>query len=81
MVFGRRHEALLALLGPGPQTLDALVEQGIVYRAGTRPPVFGTSVERRTIEQHLARAVERGEVAVVPSDATDGSVQRYRVAR
>ena len=86
VVFGRRHDALLALLADGAShTLDALVEHGIVYRAGTRPPVFGTSVERRTIEQHLARAVERGDVAVVPSDGVDDgcddNAPRYRVAR
>lgn len=76
VVFGRRHEALLALLARDPQTLDALVDHGIVYRAGTRPPVFGTSVERRTIEQHLARAVGRGEVVV---DEHDGAPV-YRTA-
>lgn len=86
VVFGRRHEALLALLADGAShTLDALVERGIVYRAGTRPPVFGTSVERRTIVQHLARAVERGEVAAVPpdraDDGADDGAQRYRVAQ
>ena len=53
-VFGRRQQSLLALLDE-PPTFDELVEQGIVYRAGTRPPLFGESVERRSIQQHLDR--------------------------
>lgn len=81
VVFGRRHESLLALLESGPQTLETLVEHGIVYRAGTRPPVFGTSVERRTIEQHLARAIERGEVTMDATGGNDSGVPRYRVVR
>lgn len=78
-VFGRRHEVLLGLLSSGPQSLDALVDHGIVYRPGTRPAVFGTSVERRTIEQHLARAIERGEVAVDVDERDRTRV--YRVIR
>jgi glyoxylase-like metal-dependent hydrolase (beta-lactamase superfamily II) len=53
-VFGRRQQNLLALLDT-PLTFDDLVVQGIVYRAGTRPPLFGESVERRSIQQHLDR--------------------------
>jgi glyoxylase-like metal-dependent hydrolase (beta-lactamase superfamily II) len=60
-VFGRRTESLLALLAER-RTVDELVDIGIVYRAGTRPAVFGTSVERRTIRQHLDRAVADGAV-------------------
>ncbi|MEY4010155.1 MAG: hypothetical protein RLZZ93_847 [Actinomycetota bacterium] len=62
--FQRREGALLALLAT-PQSLDELVAEGIVYRAGTRPALFGDSVERRTIEQHLHRLVSNGAVEVV----------------
>lgn len=62
--FGRRADALLALLDR-PRTFDALVEEGIVYRAGTRPALFGESVERRTIQQHLDRLVADGSVELV----------------
>lgn len=60
-VFDRRDGSLLALLDE-PRTLDQLVDVGIVYRAGTRPPVFGDSVERRSIEQHLERLSAAGLV-------------------
>jgi glyoxylase-like metal-dependent hydrolase (beta-lactamase superfamily II) len=65
-VFGRREQMLLGLL-TAPRTFDELVADGIVYRAGTRPPLFGDSVERRSIEQHLHRLVADGRVL------TDGS--------
>ena len=65
----RRTDDLLALLAGGPQTFDQLLATGIVYRAGTRPPLFGESVERHSIERHLARLVADGTVA------TDG--QQY----
>lgn len=67
-VFARRAQALLDLLH-SPRTFDELVADGIVYRAGTRPPLFGESVERRSIEQHLERLVADGAVV------TDG--QQY----
>jgi glyoxylase-like metal-dependent hydrolase (beta-lactamase superfamily II) len=60
-VFARREETLLGLLA-GPRTIDELVADGIVYRAGTRPPVFGDSVERRSILQHLDRLLSDGAV-------------------
>ena len=62
--FQRREDALLALLAE-PRTLDELVEHGIVYRAGTRPPLFGTPVEKRTIEQHLDRLLANAAIEVV----------------
>ena len=62
--FQRREDALLALLAE-PRTLDELVEHGIVYRAGTRPPLFGTPVEKRTIEQHLDRLLANAVIEVV----------------
>lgn len=67
-VFDRRARSLLDLLHTR-RTFDELVDDGIVYRAGTRPPLFGESVERRSIEQHLHRLVADGAVA------TDG--QQY----
>jgi glyoxylase-like metal-dependent hydrolase (beta-lactamase superfamily II) len=59
--FRRREDALLALLVQ-PRSFDELVDHGIVYRAGTRPAVFGESVERRTIQQHLDRLLADGSV-------------------
>ncbi len=61
--FRRREDALLALLQQ-PRSFDDLVAEGIVYRAGTRPAVFGESVERRTIQQHLDRLRANGAVEV-----------------
>ncbi|HTH05260.1 MAG TPA: MBL fold metallo-hydrolase [Ilumatobacteraceae bacterium] len=58
----RRADALWALL-EAPQTLDELQITGIVYRPGTRPPIFGDSVERFSIERHLARLLADGVVA------------------
>jgi glyoxylase-like metal-dependent hydrolase (beta-lactamase superfamily II) len=55
-VIGRREQALLNLLD-APKTLDELVAVGIVYRPGTAPAVFGESVERRSISQHLDRLI------------------------
>ena len=68
-VFARREQSLLDLLAT-PRTFDELVAEGIVYRAGTRPPLFGDSVERRSIEQHLQRAIANGVVV--------GDGERYR---
>lgn len=62
--FRRREEALLALLHQ-PRSFDELVAEGIVYRRGTRPPVFGESVERRTIGQHLDRLLADGRVGLL----------------
>jgi glyoxylase-like metal-dependent hydrolase (beta-lactamase superfamily II) len=61
-VIDRRDDDLLALL---PATLDELVGEGIVYRKGSRPPMFGDSVERRTISMHLQRLSDRGALAQV----------------
>jgi glyoxylase-like metal-dependent hydrolase (beta-lactamase superfamily II) len=61
--FQRREDALRALLQQ-PRSFDDLVAEGIVYRAGTRPAVFGESVERRTIQQHLDRLIANGAVEV-----------------
>jgi glyoxylase-like metal-dependent hydrolase (beta-lactamase superfamily II) len=60
-VIDRREGALLDLLAE-PRTLDELAAVGIVYRAGTAPPVFGLPVERRSIAQHLERLVGAGRV-------------------
>jgi glyoxylase-like metal-dependent hydrolase (beta-lactamase superfamily II) len=65
--FQRREHALLALLEV-PRTEEQLLAEGIVYRKGTRPQLFGDSVERRTIEQHLQRLVGRGAVELVDGE-------------
>lgn len=67
--ISRREVALLELLAQR-RTLEQLVEIGIVYRPRTRPPLFGDSVEQRSIQQHLDRLLADGVVA------TDG--REYR---
>lgn len=61
-VIFRRHAHLLQLLEQR-RTFDDLVAEGIVYRPGTRPPVFGESVECYTIRRHLDRAITDCSVA------------------
>lgn len=61
-VFDRRAQTLLDLLAE-PRSFEELVDLGIVYRAGTRPPVFGDSVERFSIRRHLDELLADGEVA------------------
>jgi glyoxylase-like metal-dependent hydrolase (beta-lactamase superfamily II) len=58
-VFGRRRDALLSLLLQ-PITFDELVVAGIIYRPGTRPALFGESVERHSIRRHLDRLLAEG---------------------
>ena len=58
MIDGR-DERLLAMLAR-PRSFDELVDEGIVYRPGTRPPHFGDAVERRSIDLHLARLLREG---------------------
>lgn len=60
-VIDRRSTALLDLLDT-PRRFDELVATGIVYRPGTRPPLFGESVERYTIRRHLERLVAERRV-------------------
>ena len=69
-MIGRRDDALLALLAH-PHTFAELCEIGIVYRAGTRPPLFGDGVEHHSIQRHLERLIAQGRVA------TDGT--RYEL--
>ena len=62
-VIDGRDERLLTMLAR-PRTLTDLVDEGIVYRPGTRPPNFGDAVERRSIELHLVRLVREGAVVL-----------------
>jgi len=71
-VIERRSSALLDLLGE-PRTFDDLVGVGILYRPGTRPPVFGESAERYTIRRHLDRLAREGRV----SSSGDGAAQEW----
>ena len=61
-VIEQRDDRLLAML-ESPRSLADLVADGIVYRSGTRPAMFGNSVEQRTIAMHLTRLVDRGLAA------------------
>ncbi len=60
-VIDRRDAMLLELLRQ-PRPFDELVSHGIIYRAGSRPPMFGDSVEARSIEAHLVRLQRQGLV-------------------
>ena len=64
--IARREAALLHLLAK-PRTFEELCAIGIVYRQGTRPPLFGDGVEVHSIERHLARLLADGQVV---SDGT-----------
>ena len=66
VAIARREAALLGLLAE-PRTFDELCAIGIVYRQGTRPPLFGDGVEAHSIERHLARLLADGRVV---SDGT-----------
>jgi len=69
-MIDRREQALLALLAT-PRTFAELHDIGIVYRPGTRPPLFGDGVEQHTIERHLDRLLANGRAhAVVAPDGT-----------
>lgn len=65
-MIDRREAALVALLAE-PRTLPELCDIGIVYRPGTRPPLFGDGVELHSIERHLHRLIRAGTVV---SDGT-----------
>lgn len=69
-MIDRREHALVGLLA-SPRTLGELCEIGIVYRPGTRPPLFGDGVELHSITRHLDRLIATGHV--VSDDA------RYRL--
>jgi glyoxylase-like metal-dependent hydrolase (beta-lactamase superfamily II) len=62
----QRSEKLLAMLGTEPQTLEALVEQRLVYPVGY-DAAFVNDVERCMIAQHLQELVEAGQVRCVDS--------------
>lgn len=66
-VITQRDERLLTLLR-SPHTFDQLVEIGLVYRPGSRPAMFGESVERQTIQRHLDRFARTGDVIRVGSE-------------
>lgn len=65
-VIDRRDERVVELIGGGAATLEALVDAGLIYRPGTRPGSFGTSVERRSISQHLRRLERNGVITRHP---------------
>ena len=65
-MIGRREDALLALLAEH-RSFDELCAIGIVYRPGTRPPVFGDGVEQHSIRRHLDRLLADGRIV---SDGT-----------
>jgi glyoxylase-like metal-dependent hydrolase (beta-lactamase superfamily II) len=69
-IIDRRDERLLTMVAR-PRSFDDLVEEGLIYRPGTRPSAFGEAVERRSIQMHLDRLRRAGAVAVLD----DGSYE------
>ncbi len=65
-VIDQRDERLVELLRAGVDTLPALVDAGLIYRPGTTPGGFGTSVEQRSIGMHLDRLARSGAVVRHP---------------
>lgn len=68
-----REDRLLALLSTGPQTLEELVAQRIVYRPGAQA-LWLDSAERRSISQHLDELITRDAVRRLD----DGRFERLR---
>jgi glyoxylase-like metal-dependent hydrolase (beta-lactamase superfamily II) len=58
-VIASREQRLLAYLAETPRTLAEIVKHRFVYRPGD-PVSFADPVERRSMEQHLARLVASG---------------------
>lgn len=63
-IIDQRDERLVSMLGR-PRSFADLVDEGLIYRPGTRPATFGETVERRSIEMHLARLRRDGLVTVL----------------
>jgi glyoxylase-like metal-dependent hydrolase (beta-lactamase superfamily II) len=59
-----REDRLLALLDAGPQTLEELVQQRILYRPGAKA-LWLDSAERRSISQHLAELMAQSIVGEI----------------
>jgi glyoxylase-like metal-dependent hydrolase (beta-lactamase superfamily II) len=57
----QRRDRLLAMLAPGPQPLDALVRQGLLYPPGHDAP-WVAFAERRSISLHLEELLADGQV-------------------
>lgn len=57
----QRRDRLLAMLAPGPQPLDALVRQGLLYPPGHDAP-WVDFAERRSISLHLDELLADGQV-------------------
>lgn len=60
-VIARRDDAIVEVLGERPHTLDELATHRFLYRPHVDLP-FVFYVERRSIEQHLAKLMAQGRV-------------------
>ena len=49
-----------------PRSFTDLVEDGLIYRQGSRPAMFGDAVERRSIGMHLDRLTGFGAIRELP---------------
>lgn len=70
--IAEREQRLLAFLRSGPHGLDAIVRHRFVYRPEDDVP-WADPIERRSMEQHLARLLASGDVREVEPG-------RYRAA-
>jgi len=60
-MIGDREQRLLAFLAEAPRGMAEIVDHRFVYRPGDEI-LFGESVERRSMELHLARLIRSGQV-------------------
>jgi glyoxylase-like metal-dependent hydrolase (beta-lactamase superfamily II) len=60
-IIDQRDDRLVAMVAQ-PRSFAELVDEGLIYRPGTRPASFGDAVERRSIEMHLDRLRRDGVV-------------------
>lgn len=72
-VIASREQRLCAYLDEAPRTLDEIVKHRFVYRP-TDPVSFADPVERRSMEQHLARLVATGRAREISPGRFAGSV-------
>lgn len=67
-VIDRRDARLVDMLR-APRALADLVDEGLIYRPGSRPAMFGDAVERRSIGMHLERLTGLGAIRELPDGA------------
>jgi glyoxylase-like metal-dependent hydrolase (beta-lactamase superfamily II) len=72
-VIASREQRLHAYLSEAPRTLDEIVKHRFVYRPSD-PVSFADPVERRSMEQHLARLIATGRARQISPGRFEGAV-------